>query len=94
MKRSPAAVRPKQTTSHSMSTAEPASLRYGSFAALRDCSSASRPFCSCSSRVSREYHCLILFRALDDAASESQSLDGPRPTFDVRISTKSPFFSL
>jgi hypothetical protein len=55
-------------------------------------SSASRPFCSVSPRVSRWNHCRILLRARDDRASESQSRDGPRPDFDVRISTKSPFF--
>ena len=52
---------------------------YGSFCAFSACSSASRPFCSVSSRVSRENHWRILLRARDDAASESQSRDGPRP---------------
>jgi hypothetical protein len=49
--------------------------------------------CSASSRVSRENHWRILLRARDEAASESQSRDGPRPLFVVRISTKSPLLS-
>ena len=62
-------------------------------AAFSACSSDSRPFCSVSSRVSRENHCRILFRAREDFASVIQSRDGPRPLFEVRISTKSPLFS-
>ena len=55
-------------------------------------SSASRPFASVSSFVSRENHWRILLRAREDAASDIQSREGPRPVFAVRISTKSPLF--
>ena len=75
------------------STAEPCSFRYGRFCFFSAVSSDSRPLCSVSSRVSRENHCRILFRARDEAASDIQSRDGPRPVFVVRISTKSPLFS-
>jgi hypothetical protein len=53
----------------------------------------SRPFASVSPRVSRWYHWRILLRARDEVTSASQSRDGPRPDFEVRISTKSPLRS-
>ena len=43
--------------------------------------------------LSRENHCRILLRARDEAARAIQSRDGPRPFFEVRISTKSPLCS-
>jgi hypothetical protein len=75
------------------STAEPCSFRYGRFCFFSAVSRISRPFCSASSRVSRENHWRILLRARAEAASESQSREGPRPLLVVRISTKSPLFS-
>src|SRR3954451_12539584 len=71
--------------------AEPRSFAYGRFCCFSACSSASRPFASASSRVSRENHCRILLRARELFASDIQSRDGPRPCFAVSISTKSPF---
>jgi hypothetical protein len=47
-----------------------------------------------SSRVSRENHWRILLRARDERASVIQSRDGPRPPFEVKISTKSPLCSV
>src|SRR5919201_920694 len=57
------------------SVAEPRSFAYGRFCAFSACSSASRPFCSWSSRVSRENHWRILLRARELFASESQERD-------------------
>ena len=60
---------------------------------LQRVSRISRPLASVSPRVSRWNHWRILLRAREDAARLIQSREGPRPDFEVRISTKSPFFS-
>ena len=56
---------------------------------------ASLPASIASSLRSLANHCLILARALGDAANASQSRVGPAPSaLEVKISTTSPFSSL
>ena len=79
---SPARARPSRAASRTAGSAPSAPAR-----------APRGPSAPSSSRVSRENHWRILLRARELFASDSQSRDGPRPCFEVRISTKSPFFS-
>src|SRR2546428_519523 len=57
-------------------TADPTSFLYGRLCFFNACSSASRPFRSVSSRVSRENHWRILLRARGEAADGVQCRAG------------------